>query len=261
MLSDTIIINGKSLESFSFYPARADGFLSGQNVKYSEVQVPGTAGVAVVNPAGQLEPRVLQIDGRVDVNTPGELFPAIQALLSHLFFGPLEVSTAHDFNLVYYARVEDQPIVAYEPQMLSTDASLSLRLRCADPLVYERSARVIGFGATPVPIPVGTGWTSGVVRITNATNPILRVRRGNGVLVQEIPLTITLGAADFVTIDSPGRLVQKTVAGVTTSALSTLGTFADYPMVISPLDGDTDNPPTIEVTSGVGEFSFRRTFL
>jgi hypothetical protein len=265
MLSDTIIINKKSLESFSFYPAVTSGFLSGHTMEWPEAYVPGTSGMAVTGPA-KLRPRVLRIDGRIDVDTPGALFPAIQALLAHLFFGPLEVTTAHDFDKVYYARVEEQPIVAYEPQMLSTDASLSLSLRCADPMVYDRYATVVGFGATPVPVPMGTGWSSGVLRVNGCSSPAIRVRRGNGLIVQELNLghsvsaPLVLGANDMIEVDSPGRTVNKTVAGVTTNGLEHIYS-GDYPLVISPLDGDAENPPTIEITSGTAELIYRKTYL
>lgn len=166
-------------------------------------------------------------------------------------------------------RFADVPTQEYrDGRMLSFSASartailagaqgdVSFALQFADPCQYDLIPQGIGLGAARAPLPTGTAPSFPVITINGngaaLVNPALTVRNAAGDVTQTLGLTGTIAAGDFLTIDCNRAMLNVSVSGVVSDAM-TWWTSGDF-LAVRPADGwnETGDSPTLELTASSG---------
>lgn len=245
------------------------GPVDGLTFEWETMPLPGHYGILPVSPEGRVPMRPLVVQGHVR-GDPDAAYDRVKAWCGR---GLCELRTALNAEKVYYGWYHDLRGELPHPMLRRQWGQVTLRWDVFSPLAYARYARVIALSSTPTPIPQGSGPVSGAIRIAGPTTSplVITVRNHAGIPIGVLTLgdasnPFTLGAADRVEIDSPGRTITRFVNGVAEDAISFLTGESDFPLVIGRDDVDLEAEAwaTIEVSQGMGpgaEFIYQETYL
>ncbi len=222
----------------------------------------GRVGRVVLDGRPTVGVRTLLLPGVISGDTVAIRQANFRALKERLGRGLLEV------------RFIDQPLVMYQArltrcteapgdggQAIEPTLRLTIELECQDAYAYETSRQLVALTTTPVRLPLGDAPSPLVIRIFGAaTDPVLTLRHANGRVLQTMGLTVTLGANDYVEINSDLGTIVRSVAGVQSEGLSLL-TSGDF-LVADPGDGDgtLNGGPTLELSTGTGDARWRKAY-
>lgn len=136
---------------------------------------------------------------------------------------------------------------------------VTVRLVCPDATWRDVAWQIVGVGAAPTPMPMGSAPVAPLVRILgSATNPLLRLRRPGGPTISQSTFTITLGASDWLEIDCATYRIEQVVSGTRSAAYAV---YSGDPLpVLLPPHGlwSVESWPTLEVTSGTALVTYER---
>jgi hypothetical protein len=145
----------------------------------------------------------------------------------------------------------------------------TLEFVCRDPAYRDRTAQEISFTTTAASLPMGTGSSRLVLRITatggSVVNPRFIYESSTAATLADITMTLTVANGDAVELDGETGAVRKRVSGVWSNARDTVPLGTVFPQLL-PSHGDflTSAYPTIKgaATSGganiVGLATYRR---
>ncbi len=210
-------------------------------------------------------PRQMRIEGTL-VTTPATLDTDARRISAWVERGTLEVQFAHDLGKVYFAECTRCDVDVYDPQMIGgaiqVAAKVVIELEATDPCAFDTSIRPLAIGPAAVEVPMGDSDVSGIIRLVEGVNPIVSVRHPSGEILASLSfagITLTAGTqrleANSLTLES--RLYTNTTY---VDADDYITDDSAFPLIVpyrarDPLSG---RGPTIEVSSGWGEFLYAR---
>lgn len=272
MPQPSLYLSGRSLEALGFRVETIKGPWDLPAVTDPVIAIPGRMGRMRTGQAADVAMRDIVIAGLVEesttLRTNADLESKLETLKALFAIGLLEVGRVNQMNRLYVTRTVGFEATVRGAALAGVTAELTVHLQAIDPLAYDAALSIIGFGATRVPIPVGSAPSGGLLRIMGpATNPVITVRRLTGDVVHTLGLTRTLAATDYEEIDLDLMRLTRFVSGVTTSDANaaTSGDIEDFSF--SPEDGDAlaGQYPTLECSGLTGdgncEICYRRAWL
>lgn len=264
MATSTVILNKRALEDLGVQHYRSTPFAAVPQVRRS-IAMRGRRGLVRLTAAPDAAARTMRIEGTL-LSTPANLDTAARRVSAWLERGTLEVQFGHDLTKVYFAECTKCEISVMDPQLIMTaptvGARVEIELEAIDPCAFDTSIRPLAIGQLPVQVPMGDSDVSGIIRIVEGTNPKVTVRHPSGEVLSYLwfnGITLTAGTqrieANSLTLES--RLYTNT-SYVTADDYIT--DDSAFPLIIpyrarDPISG---RGPTIEVSSGWGEFLYAR---
>jgi phage-related protein len=235
---------------------RTENWGAGLRTTYPSAALPGGIG-SVRSDAGSVQPRTIPIGIKVKAATLSER-DARLAHLRSLFRGDvvLRFGDAPWKKITGKCVAESSAGIAPTSGFAIADVVATFEIECADPVKYDVDETVLAF-STNTAVPVGDIRHGGVIRITGAaTNPTVTYKNSAGTTIATLGLTDIIASGDWVEIDLDRRTIRRSVSGVVTynAALRTSG---DY-FWIDPDDASGTSNPTLSVSSGTGQITYRR---
>jgi hypothetical protein len=140
-----------------------------------------------------------------------------------------------------------------------TAYQLSVPLLAVDPFWEATSSTVVTLSSAGpfFATALGNAPSYPVIVLTAPTNPVLTYRNSVAATIHTLGFTITLTGVDKLTIDMSTGRITKTIAGVTTNAISAK-TSGDFPFALDPADGVS---PDISTSSGTGTVTYTKRYL
>ncbi len=265
-MATTITANGRNLTSL--YGLALKGVPKWRSVPtrvFTKVQVRGRAGALFTTPVS-MPTRQLQLVG-VMARGPAALLVSSQDALKSLLTSNLirvKVDDGGSFVRVAEGYANPLDVEALGRSMSPVGTNWTIGLDCPTPYWREDDWSSAALSTTPVPLLLGTAPSPTLIRIMNATNPVLTYRDASGIPRGTMTFTITQAAGDYLEIDMLlfGK-IRKSVSGTVTDARSTLSTSSDFPWAFDAQDGDyaTAQLPTLELSTGTGVAYWQRYFL
>lgn len=262
-------VNDFDTRLLGFYPPGTTGgpgitgWADGLALKPSLATLPGRAGALVLQSSvGPSDPRQVVVSGTLRGATVAALIAARKELKARCSAGLVELRFADDSAVALLGYCTGMAASGISPMLLRPWCELALTFTCPDPYAYTKSPTVVGFGASAIPCPLGSGPVAPLLRIFGAaTNPVVTLRNAVGAALATAGFTITLGANDYLEADCGAMQVSKCVAGTITrdDTLLTSGNF----LTLDPTDGGygTATWPTLEVSAGTAEAIYRRAWV
>lgn len=274
-MSQLVYVNEKDLEadvctSTVVLRRPPSNWSAGIQWQRNSVQIVGSMAGASAQKA-TAQPRDIDIDLHIKATTAAIRDSDVALMLSlfkqddllELRVGDNTEKVCEGFLLDHSLTVQD-PSTAFQ----SFHAYLSLRVRCLNPSKRDRYVRAIGFGSARTAIPLGTLASYGKIYIMgSASDPTITYRDAGGNVVQTMAFTVTLGATEYLEIDTDvlKKTIKKYTAGVAGTleagaALRTGGTPAAGWIVVDERHGSYPLSlwPTLEVSSGAGLYVYHR---
>jgi hypothetical protein len=265
-----LFINGQDTASLGLVVDGLTGFFDAMQRTDQLVEFPQGAGAALGPAAARTASREVTVEGVLPSSTRAGLEAVKHQLKALCSPGTVQVRlVSQDF--VFYGRLVGVQATHFAPQLKDgrTAARVTLRFQCADPYGYDRSPQVVAFGATPVPIPLGTApsrgrahWGAVVTILGPATTPTLREFDAGENLKRSMAFTWSPTADDAIEVDLAKGLVTRIQSGVRDNGLGLLSAGWEFPR-LDPFDGDyaTSAFPELAVTSGAGVVRYFRSWL
>lgn len=236
------------------------GSMDGPQVSHGTVAVPGRWGAVRTGVRSADGAYVVTVTADVNAGTPGALAGALDVVKGALGGRVITVRTAYQPDREWSGVLGALQVEPWS-SWLDGRVTVTLPVVCDSPLASALSGTIVGFGATPTPIPLGTEASTPVVRLIGpATNPVLIYRDHRGVERSRFGLTGVLGASDYAAVDMRSHGIAVSLAGVASDALGwrTSGRY----FALDPIDGDRAAGawPTLEVTAGAGLVLYTEQF-
>jgi hypothetical protein len=257
-----VYLNETPLDSIGIWVEDISARFHGVQRTYPTIALPGRQGV-VLAAEPETSARLLTISGTID--------PAARTLtarstaedrLKALAYGALiKVITDDDETAPRQIDgvCEDVRITPVVHPMVTQLSRFQLTVKCPDPTWYDVTGQLIGFNATPSPVPLGTAPSGGLIRVAapswsaNVTNPVVVYRNAAGVTLQTLGFTLTLVAGnDYLEIDLDRQTIVEYQSGVVRNAIGDL-TSGEF-FALDPMDGDpfSASYPSLALTSSGG---------
>lgn len=263
----TIFLNDTPIEALGLVMVDNGPLLGGVPVSRDVQPWPGRAGGLAAQSA-TIGPRTVRFVADATVTTVAAR-TAVLDRLSDLLTGLVEVRFDDAPSRVLRGLVSvyeaDVPV---PPRWVNIAPRVVVEITCPLATRWDAQPTSRVLSATPTDIPVGTAPHGGVIFLTGTAAGALsgevrlRYRGVSGVILNELVLSASLLAGEFLRIDlDAATLTRVTTAGVESNAYAwrTGGTFFRP----APRDGvrDVSAWPTLELTAGTGLYVFRRQYL
>lgn len=240
----SLYLNGVDIEAEfpGLYVSELPDVLHRVQSLVDSVEVPGFAGAYPIGPARVPSRTItigLFITGLASTLAVRSMLQNLEALCGH---GLIPLRTVDRSDLTIYARVRELRPAAFQPQVVSTGAAIELLADAPSPYWRDTLAKSYGFGTTLTVIPTGTAPMPFLLRIlgdplsaTAVVDPKFWYYDAAGILIRSSTFTISLGADDYLEIDSsPGAMaIMKSVGGTLTQD-DTLLTAGLFPQPLDP---------------------------
>lgn len=247
------------------------GFFDGSSRTDQLVEFPQGAGAALSTAPARTATREVTVEGTLPAASRSALEAAKHQLKALCSPGTVQLRLVSQ-DVVFYGRLVGIQLQHFAPQLRDARnaARVSLRFQCADPYAYDRSPQLIGFGSTPVAMPLGTApargrshWGALITILGPATTPSLREYDAGMNLKRSMAFTWSPTANDAIEIDLAKGLVTRIQSGVRDNGLSYLSAGWEFPRLDPETDGDyaTSAFPFLAVTTGVGVARYFRSWL
>lgn len=260
----TVLLNNRAIEDLGVQHYRATPFAAVPQVRRG-ISMRGRRGLVRLTAAPDAAPRVMTIEGTL-IATPATLDTAARRVRAWVHRGTLEVQFAHDLAKVYFAECTRCDINVYDPQLISgateIAAKVEIELEATDPCAFDTSIRPLAIGTQPVEVPMGDSDVSGIIRLIEGTNPKVTVRHPSGEELSFLWFNGVTIAASTQRIEANALTLETRLFTNTTfvNADDYITDDSAWPLIVpyrarDPLSG---RGPTIEVSSGWGEFLYTR---
>jgi hypothetical protein len=265
-----LYVNGQDTARLGFVVDGLSGIFDGVTRSDVLVDLPQGAGSVLSSVPGRTATRDIVIDGTLPATSRAGLEAAKHQLKALCGPGTVQLRLVSQ-GFVFYARLTGIQITHFTPQLTErrSAARVSLRFQCADPQGYDLAPQLVGFGSTPVAMPLGTApsrgrssWGAVITILGPATTPTLRELDAAQNIKRSMAFTWSPTANDAIIIDLAKGLVTRRQSGTDDNGLSYLSAGWEFPR-LDPADGDysTSAFPHLSVTSGVGVARYHRSWL
>jgi hypothetical protein len=188
----------------------------------------------------------------------------LEALRERFSRGRLEIRFIDQPDRVFFAHRRETRHEPLKSQAIKKGCRLTFDLRCLDPYCYATQPTAVAFGSTPVPCPLGQQPSAPVIQVMgSATNPVIRYRRGDGSLLASMTFDpFTLGATEYLVLDTGAALITRVTGGTAVDAPNVLTAGRLVGFALDPAHGDpaTGDWPTLEITSGSAVAFYRKSY-
>lgn len=260
----TMWINGWDVIRAGLIVENVEGWLDGPSVLERVTQLPTRLGAIPLPREAETSPRNVTVNGLLKGTSLTDCRNKIHELRGRLFGGAIEVSFADHPDRIILARCSEHQVVITAPQFALPASRVTIRLLCPDPLAYELLGDAVGFNSLRAACPLGTAVSYPVIRIAGAvTNPVLSYRDFRGDVRQTMGFTVTLGATEYLEIDTEMATVTRYTAGVAADGIA-LWTSGDFLTGLDPQDAEpiVGAWPTLEVSpTAEAEAFYRKAYL
>jgi hypothetical protein len=270
-----LLHNGQNTEALGFYVFGAT-LHSPASRAITSLPVIDRAGALIV-PRIATAPHLLQLAGALltSANTAAARVTAEHVLRDRLLSGMATWTYVDDVTPPrYLTGVASEPSVTprggsgvHPYSAVASDIAVTVSCQEAFWQATEPTIRAIPAAATRYDLPLGSAPSAFVLRIMGAaTNPVVTYRTAGGTVVWTLTFTVTLVATnDYLELDGTTGRIWKYASGVKTDGIALLtGGQQDWGVRgLDPQDGDSTTSawPTIELSAGTGELSWRKAWL
>lgn len=261
MARTAMYVNDFDTSGLGLIVERVEGWLDAPTTQDRVTQLPGRVGAVILAPEAETAPRTITITGVIRRTSNTLVRRATEELQERLSRGTVEIRFVDDVEKMVLARCQAFQVPSGPAQFFNPYNRVSITLFCPDPLVYSLPGTVVAF-TSKQRLLLGNAVSAPTIRIYGAvTNPVLTYRDSRGVVKQTMSFTATLGAFDYLEIDSELATVTLYTNGVASNGI-TLWSAGDF-IVGDPQDGDPANGvwPSLEVSGGSGEALYRRAWI
>lgn len=265
-----LYLNGVDTASLGFALEDVAGAFDGLERSDVLLELPQGVGSYLSSVPGRVAPRTITLSGHLVKSTRATLDAAKHAIKALCGEGLVEIRLA-GYDRVYRGRLTGLGVTNLGPALSSATslaASLTLRFLCPDPFAYDRDASIVGFGSTPVAIPLGTApsggrsWWSAIITIAGAaTTPTLTEYDAAGNTLRSMAFTFSPTASDFLEVDLGRGLVTRVQSGVRDNGFPYVTAGFAFPR-LDPTDGDYAASlfPQLAVSSGTASVRYYRAY-
>ncbi len=229
------------------------------------VDLPDRMGNVSTSPNNITRVRTAKLQGKIVAASRAALLSTLDAIKFYLDVGLLEIRYGDSSAArCWFMQLRTMSVIPYPGKMESLGARLDLEFVSAeDPLGYDVAPQDVSFGATLVPMPLGTAAVAPRIFLFGAaTNPVLTYADASGGTISTLTLTGSLAAGEYLDIDNLRQTIYKVdVSNVRTNARSWL-TGGSY-LTLQPSYGDQPNAvyPQLKVSSGTALATYFRGWL
>lgn len=265
-----VYLNGVDVAALGFVLDEVGGAFDGVDRADALLEFPQGTGALLSDLPGRIATRTVTLGGTLAATTSTALDTAKDALKALCGAGLVEIRLISK-DVVYRGRLAGISVAHTAPQFrtANTAARVTLRFVCPDPYGWDRTAQLVGFGATRVAIPLGTApsvgrsWWSAIITIAGAaTTPTLTESDAAGNTLRQMVFSgWSPTVADAIEIDCGRGLVTRITAGVRSNGMADLTAGYAFPR-LDPADGDytTSAWPGLAVSSGLASIRYYRAW-
>lgn len=238
--------------------SRIDGHRESPGRTVRAAPVPGRDGHIELSTSTTSPPRVIRVSAMQVGSSLADLMTKLDAL-KWLATGLVRVRVGDASDREFVGRIK-LTVGVLGAWMQGVAHSVQIEAECPDPLARGLSDQVVGFSGGATQIPLGTAPSRPVIRIGNATNPVITYRDAASAQIAQMRFTISLGAAEWIDIDCLNQTIVDDQAANQAAALNAADSF----IALDPRDAAAvDGPwPTIETSSGtVATCTYRKRYL
>lgn len=266
----SVYLNGVDFAALGFVLDDVAGAFDGVERTDALVELPQGAGSLLPSLPGRIAPRTLTLSGTLPAATATALETAKDAVKAACGDGLVEVRLVTR-DIVYRGRLQGLSAVHTAPQLRTANAAarVALRFLCPDPFGYDRSPQIVGFGSTPVAMPLGTapsvgrGNESAIITIAGAasTPTLTEYDAAGNALGTMVFSGWSPTASDAIEVDLGRGLVTRITSGVRTNGMADLTAGYRFPQ-LDPAEGDyaAGAFPQLAVSSGSGSIRYYRSW-
>ena len=234
----SIAINGTNIEDLGLQPLGSlAGWLDAPERSFQATPVLTRAGGVPVLGTVSYAPRTLALGFQRNAGTPTLSRAGLDALYQ-LLDGLLEITAVDAPGHMLYAHFQKAVGSVFSITFLGSDYQSAGTLISANPFWHDCTpvSTMLPSGIA-VPVPYGSKPGNYTVWIGPGTNPALVFYDSRGGILGQMRFTLTLGANDFLRLETrEGLKIKKTVSGTESDAYATLNA-ADCFLPLDPNDG------------------------
>lgn len=243
MAANLLWLNGTDADDLGFYLVDAPDLLGEGARTPQTVGFPQGTGALLASTPVAVAPRSLRLSGFCTAATVSAARVIADRIKAHVGTGVVEIRSAWNTSVVVRGVLTN---VAAGPDGSSWlgRVSLDLDFLLFDPYAYAISPTVVGFGATPTAIALGTApsvgrdtWSAIITIVGAATTPTLTEYDGAGTALRTMVWTTSPTVTDAIEVDLGRGLVTNIASGVRTNGYSSLTAGFEFPR-LDPADGD-----------------------
>jgi hypothetical protein len=254
----TVFIDGYDLARLGFGLSDTQGAWSAPEVSSDGLTIPGLAGIVLTGDAS-VSPRTITLSGIIEAGSTTELRSAESKMKALFGTGIHAVRFRDRLDVEFIVRVQTIVIAPIQPSLRATTARVDISLLCHEAYGRDVNPIYLGLSTARTSIPLGTYPSTPIIRVQNANSIVITYRAASGEVMGTIGSTQALTTnEDVLTFDAVNySRVRLSDAGVISNKIALLtGRFFSC----DPLHGDAENSvwPTLELSAGVGECSYRR---
>lgn len=250
-------INDVDLADYGFVLSADPGHAAAPSLSDGSAPLIGSLGSVWTGQPVQAAPRRLLIAGHIIASSSAQFLTYADALKALATVGAPRIRFADRPTQEFRdARVSGDVQLAPRNAILSNVAGdFRAQFECVDPLRYDVQPQGIPLSTARAALPIGTGPSHTLIAVHGNGGTLsaitITIRNASGDVVQTMGLTVSLGANDYILIDSLKTAITLYTAGVASNALSAW-TSGDFLLARS-IDGwnELGQNPTIEV-AGTG---------
>lgn len=239
----TLTLNGLALEDYGLTVTDLQGWLTIPKRTFPTLVLPGYQGQRRFSQGSRTEARTLPLAW---LSQPASLKAGRDLLNSTILLlsGLLEIATVDDPSKVCYGVLVSADVTTFGVAMLAPGHDVAAQLICDDPLWYDATPQAVTVSApdTPVVLPMGSAPVRrSIIRINGplAAGVTLIAKDATGAEFQRMTLTppsgVSVGANDYVDVDSDAYTITYVASGVASDARNWLGTNETF-FRFDPLD-------------------------
>lgn len=255
-------INGFDPATLGFTHEHIEGWRSSLNLRRATTDVPGRFGRIRMGKEAEAEPRRLVIDGWMRAGDVATLQANLHELKHRLYDGLIAVTFADAPDLVFYGVTEFVEVIPIRPALTQKVHRLRISIECDDPRAFEVTPTQVVFTTGRAAIPIGTGVSEPVLRVSGAASDFtITYRNARGEPISEMEFDIDLSAGQYIDIDCANMQVTDQAGA---SQVATMAEDSEF-IVFDPYDADVDGTalPTIEIspTPALAVATYVKTYI
>lgn len=257
----TLTIGGTDVASVGWWLVRSSGLDDIPTLGLSVATLPGREESVVTSPVRTIEPGEAVITLACTAASLNDLETKRIALGNLLTTGELTLTHARRPGRQRRAWLVSAPVsYGIGPEARApVYEEVGVRVRLLAPW-EDATAQSVDFTTSATTLPMGTLPSLPVITITasggTVTDPVVTIKDGGGSTVATLSPDIAIASGDAWQVNVRTNQVRKRVSGTWSNAIDTLGDTRLPRLLTSWVVGGVS--PTIEVTSGNGNASYRR---
>ena len=262
LAKNSLLVNGYDMAQLGLVVGTWPGFLDSPQRRLELATLWGRDGAALSTTEARSDVREVQVNGVVIQGSVAATREAWNNIKQRLDQGLIEVVFGDEPTLRFHTYCMRASMIISQQQMFAPGGQVDIRLLALNPYRESIEPSIASLSQAPRAITTGTGPSTGVIQLRDATDPLVTYRDHGGRIRAQIALQGVIATDEYVDINmQTAGITHVDASGVRTNAIAMFSAGEFFAVDARHANPEYDAYPTLEVSSGTGVFLYRRTWL